>query len=261
MTQTRSTGERLHGRLHQSKAFEVPGLKGTRRLTLYLPPGYDTSSDRYPVAYMFDGQNLFTDEGSFSGGWHLHTALNARASQGKQVPIVVGIHHGGPSRAEELVPWPIEPNKKAQGDALLNWVTGRLAEMVDEDLRILKGPEHTMVGGSSLGGLLALYAFFRHNDFFGKALCMSPSLWVHEGEIFRYVSKAPVAGNPRLYLDCGAREARGIVIEHARWMADLLARKGFVPDYHFLWRPDARGSHNERNWRRRLPKALRYLYG
>lgn len=248
------------GRLHQTKPFHIPGIEGTRRLTIYLPPGYDQSKERYPVAYMFDGQNLFGDEGAYSGGWHMHKALDMRAAKGLTVPIVVGIHHGGVARAEELAPWPVATGQRALGDKLLDWVVGPLAKMVDEDLRVLSGPEHTLIGGSSLGGLMALYGFFRHNDRFGKALCMSPSLWVNEGEIFYYVSKAACGGFPRIYLDCGAREAQGIVIEHAKWMADLLERKGFIRNVHFLWRPDSRGAHNERNWRRRLPKALRYLY-
>lgn len=250
------------GRLHRTKAFEIPGLAGARPLTLYLPPGYDAAPDRrYPVAYMFDGQNLFSDDGAYSGGWHLHRLLDARAARGLVVPVVVGIHHGGEHRIEELTPWPVEPAKTAKGDALLDWVVGPLAKMVREDLRVLEGPHHTMVGGSSLGGLLALYAYFRHNDIFGRVLSMSPSLWVDEGAIFPYVAKARAGGDPRLYLDCGAKEAKGIVVKHAEWMAELLERKGFVPDHHLLWRADARGAHNERAWRRRLPKALKFLYG
>lgn len=250
----------LQGRLHRTKAFQIPGLETQHHLTLYLPPGYEQSDRPYPVAYLFDGQNLFDDHGSFAGGWHFHHALNVRATLGETVPIVVGIHHG-PNRAEELTPWPIEEVHKAKGDALLDWVVGPLQTMVKEDLRVLDGPDHTLIGGSSLGGLLALYGFFRHNDVFGKVLSMSPSLWVKEGEIFHYVAKARCAGDPRIYLDCGAHEAEGIVIEHAEWMADLLKRKGFMENYHYMWRPDPRGHHSEKCWRRRLPMALRYLYG
>lgn len=247
------------GRLHRSKAFEIPGLPGRHPLTIYLPPGYDRAARKYKVLYVFDGQNVFGDEGSFAGGWHLNHALDVRAAAGREVPVVVGIHHG-PHRAEELTPWPVEEHQRAYGEALLDWTVGRLAEMVAEDVRILAGPEHTAIGGSSLGGLLALYGFFRHNEVFGQAMCMSPSLWVAEGKVFEYVAKARCGGDPRIYLDCGAREAEGIVIEHAQWMADLLERKGFVPGYHFMWRPDPHGAHNERHWRRRVPRALRYLY-
>jgi predicted alpha/beta superfamily hydrolase len=249
-----------HGRLHRTKDFEIPGLPRPLPCTIYLPPGYDAATRRYPVAYVFDGQNLYEDKGSFAGGWRLHRALDVRATLGQEVPIVVGIHHG-PDRAAELSPWPVEEGKPALGDKLLDWVVGPLARMVKEDLRVLEGPEHTLIGGSSLGGNLALYGFFRHNDVFGKALCMSPSLWVQEGQIFHHVALARCGGDPRIYLDMGALEAEGIVLEHGQWMADLLERKGFVPGYHFMWRPDPRGDHSERNWRRRLPMALRYLYG
>ncbi|MEB3284540.1 MAG: alpha/beta hydrolase-fold protein [Candidatus Sericytochromatia bacterium] len=247
------------GRLHHSKAFEIPGVPGPHPLTVYLPPGYDQSHGRYPVAFIFDGQNVFGDHGSFAGGWHLDHALDLRAGAGRQVPIVIAIHHG-PQRARELSPWPVEEGQEPLGNTFLEWVVGPLLQMVQEDLRVLDGPENTLIGGSSLGGLLALYGFFKHNDIFGKALVMSPSLWVAEGKIFEFVARARCGGDPRIYLDCGAREAEGIVIQHAEWMNDLLTRKGFFPGYHVLWRPDTHGAHNERHWRRRLPRAMRFLY-
>lgn len=249
----------LHGRLHKSKAFEIPGLKGRHPLTIYLPPGYDADTHkRYSVAYMFDGQNLFGDAGSFAGGWHLHEALDKLAAKGKQVPIVVGIHHGGPSRAEELAPWKMGKHHQPRGSLFLDWVVGRLAEMVAEDLRILQGPEHTMVGGSSLGGLMALYAHFKHPEHFGKALAMSPSLWVGRGQIFHFVQQKHTPETRRVYLDAGGRE--GAMFQHARQMVELLQLKGYHPEEHLLWRPDSKGIHSERHWRRRAPKALAFLY-
>ena len=83
----------IPGRLHRSKSFEIPGLAGKYPLTVYLPPGYERSKEYHPVAYMFDGQNLFGDAGSFSGGWHMHEALDALAASrvttpaGMQVPL------------------------------------------------------------------------------------------------------------------------------------------------------------------------------
>lgn len=247
------------GRLHLTRAYQIPGLKGGHRVTVYLPPGYDEGRQLYPVAYMFDGQNLYGDEGSFSGGWHLHHALNARYAEGKTVPIVMGIHHGGATRMEELSPWPVR-NGPGLADHLLDWIVGTLSVYASEDLRILKGPENTLLGGSSLGGLMALYGMFRHSDFFGNAMSMSPSLWVHNGEIFNYVAAAPITGNPRVYMDCGGREAHGVAIEHAKLMVELLERKGFIRGKHILWKPDKGGAHTERCWRRRLPRALRYFY-
>ncbi len=248
------------GQLHRTRAFEIPGLVGARPLTLYLPPDYAVAtSKRYPVAFVFDGQNVFDDHGTLAGGWHMHHALDRLFAEGREVPIVVGIHHGV-HREEELSPWPVEAVHTARGDALLDWVVGPLRKMVAAELRVLEGPEATMLGGASLGGLMALYGFFRHNEVFGKALCMSPALWVQQGQVFPYVAKARCVGEPRLYLDCGGKEANGMVIEHAKWMDELLTRKGFEPGHHHLWLPDEAGDHKEIDWRRRLPAALEFLY-
>jgi predicted alpha/beta superfamily hydrolase len=245
-------------RLHRSKAFTVPGLPGQYPLTVYLPPGYGQTDARYPVAYMFDGQNLFQDQGSYSGGWYMHETLDALAAQGKRVPIVVGIHHGGASRTDELSPWGIGRGHQGKLETLLTWMIGPLAQMVGEEMRILTGPANTMVGGSSLGGLAALYATSKYPQVYGRALVMSPSLWVHGGAIFEVVRKASYGPDSRIYLDCGGREGRGQTMVAAERMAALLAHKGMGD--RFMWRPDAKGVHNERNWRRRLPKAMRFMY-
>lgn len=247
------------GILHRTKAFEVPGLPGRYPLTVYLPPNYQREKRAYPVAFMFDGQNLYGDVGSFSGGWHLHDVLDARASRGKLVPIVIGIHHGGASRLEELSPWPLQRNAKPRGDVTLDWIVGPLAKMVADDLRVLKGPENVMLGGSSLGGLMALYGFCRHPQFFGNVMAMSPSLWVRRGALFQVAERTEWRGNHRAYVDAGGRE--GHIFGLAEGFCGLLERKGFVDGETLMWRPDKRGTHNERNWGRRLPKALRFLYG
>lgn len=255
-----ATGHVAAGHLHRSKAFRIPGMPGSHPLTVYLPPGYAHGHHHYPVAYMFDGQNLFGDAGSFSGGWHLHQVLDKLAHQGKRVPIVIGIHHGGASRIEELAPWPAGRGKQGRLEPFLDWVTGPLARMVAEEMRILHGPEHTMVGGSSLGGLAALYAASTRPEVFGRSLVMSPSLWVHRGAIFDVVRQAHFRHDTRIYLDCGGRESHGTAMATAQRMAVLLEHKG-LSQAQFMWRPDAKGAHNEKNWGRRLPKAMRFLYG
>lgn len=246
------------GRLHRSKAFEIPGLPGKYPLSVYLPPGYEHSRDRYPVAYMFDGQNLFGDEGTFSGGWYLHEALDALAAKGKRVPIVIGIHHGGSSRIEELSPWTVKKGHAPKADQKLDWVVGPLRQMVAEEMRVLTGPEHTLIGGSSLGGLMALYGLSRHPDVFGNCLSMSPSVWVERGKIIQVVRQAPLRPDAKVYVDFGAKEPG---FKAAEMLAAAIALKGLEDGDRLMWRPDAKGIHNERHWRRRLPKALRFFYG
>lgn len=260
MPKRRPPPPRLRGHLHQVPALSAPGW-GHRALSIYLPPHYFQSQERYPLALFFDGQNVFGHEGSFAGGWLLHEALDQRASKGKRVPVVAAIHHGGHGRTEELSPWGLHRRARAKGDAFLDWVSGPLIRSLEAELRLESGPESRLLAGSSLGGLMALYGFFRHPEVFGGALSMSPSLWVGGGAIFPFVAQQSLPWTRKLYLDCGQREGRGQAFRQAKHMAQLLEAQGFQPGQDLMWRPDSKGAHNERNWGRRLPKALRFFYG
>ncbi|MEB3236590.1 MAG: alpha/beta hydrolase-fold protein [Candidatus Sericytochromatia bacterium] len=249
------------GTLRPGPRFRIPGLPAELPATLYTPPGYGRVDRQWPLAILFDGQNLFEDHGTFAGGWHLHRVLDRRAQRGLVVPVVLALHHGGASRVQELAPWPVEPEEPAHGLVLADWIAADLATWARQNLQVSQDREDWLIGGSSMGGLAALVTFFRHNDRFARLLCMSPSLWVADGEAFPFVAKAPAWGQPRIWLDCGGREAGGYPLQHAEWMAQLLRRKGFVEGRDLTWHPVRTGSHDERSWRRRLPAAMRFLYG
>lgn len=245
------------GRLYTTTPFEVEGLPARYPLTIYLPPGYDSSTRTYPVAYLFDGQNLFGDEGSYSGGWHLHQVLDRRAATGQEVPIVIGMHHGGATRMQEFCPWALE-DKPGLGDRYLDWVVGPLADWVKNEFRIRQGAGQTMIGGSSLGGLMSLYGFLRHRRTFGKVLAMSPSLWVQDGEMLRYAEGSLLPEIRRIYLDAGGREER--TVTRCQAFVRHLESRGMVQGKDLNWRPAPKAEHSERAWRRRLPKAIDFLY-
>lgn len=198
-----------------------------------------------PLLLLFDGQNVFDDHGSFAGGWHAHAAAGRLA----EAPIVVGVGNGGARRIEEM------------GHRARDFVAAVRHELLPEleGVLPLAGPERRVIGGASLGGLASLYAWLDHPDAFGGALVMSPSLWFADGAVMRELERAsrlPESG--RLYLDAGARE-RGRMFADAERLARLLGARGLGGD-RLLWRPDRRGTHHERHWRRRLPKALRFLF-
>jgi predicted alpha/beta superfamily hydrolase len=238
--------------------FEVPGLPVARHVRVYVPRGY-ASAGPHPVLVLFDGQNVFHDEPSFAGGWHAHDAVE-RVARGRRVaPVVVGIDHGGVHRLAELSPFDTEAFA-GRADALIEWVAGAVVPALASRLHLARGPQGVVIGGSSMGGLAALYAHFRRPEVFGGALCMSPSLFVGRGRIFDYVAAQPVPWTSRVYLDCGAREGRGRMLVLAVEMARLLERRGYGND-RLMFRPDKRGRHGERDWRRRLPKALRFMFG
>lgn len=255
------------GLIYRSQELEIPELAGHRPVSLWLPPDYFKSQQAWPVALFFDGQNLFEDEGSSMGqGWQLHHSLEARAQAGKAVPIVVGIHHGL-DRDEEMSPWPALPGKVGKAKYKLEWLHTWLWPRLKAKLQILDRPEETLIGGSSLGGLLALYGLFHHPEYYGKALIMSPALWPGRFGIFQALMMARARHDAQIYLDHGQKEAEAgyeelgdILFQQSQYLAELLEILGFERDKDLKWHADPEGEHNERSWARRLPQALDFLY-
>lgn len=245
------------GTFHDLGPFAIPGLQGTRRVRVYTPRGYDPSRPR-PALYMFDGQNVFDDAPSFAGGWKAHRAVDRLSPRTNYPPVVVGIEHGGSERIDELGPWSMR-GRGGRTDRLLDWMGSDLIPMLPQRFGIISGPVGTVIAGSSLGGLAALYAHFRRPDLFGGVIAISPSFWFAQRAIFPFVAETPNPWTSRIYLDCGAKEAGGRMLGVVEDMAKHLAERGYGTDK-LMWRPDARGGHSERHWRRRLPKALRFMF-
>lgn len=237
--------------------FDAPGFSPGRRVRAYAPHGHRHDLPR-PLLVLFDGQNVFDDEGSFAGGWYAHEALDRFAVLKKPVaPVILAIDHGGPARIDELTPFR-DGERGGRAEAFVGWVASQLVPLARRSLGLRDDPANTVVGGSSLGGLAAFYAHFRYPEVFGGALSMSPSFWFARRAIFDWVQGQPTPWTSRIYLDCGVREARGMMLQQATKMAELLAARDYGD--RLMWRPDAKGTHSEKSWRRRLPKALRFLF-
>jgi enterochelin esterase-like enzyme len=244
------------GQIHILGPLAVPG-HAPRNVRVYLPSTFTPDVPRFAL-YMFDGQNIFDDGPSFSGGWYLHEAVERMARSRRPAPIVVGIDHGGPSRLDELSPWACK-DCDGQVEALLGWITGSLMPRLAAELPLIPGPVGAVVGGSSMGGLAALYAHFHSPQSFGGAMVLSPSFWLNDAAILRWLPEQPTPELSRVYLDCGVREGRGIVLPQVAEIAAQLATRGYGED-RLMFRPDPRGAHSEASWRRRLPRALRFFY-
>ena len=112
--------------------------------------------------------------------------------------------------------------------------------------------------GCMMGGLAALYAHFKRPDLFGGALAMSPSLWFGRQELFAFVTSQPTPNPSRIYFDWGAREGQDMN-DPAEAMAAHLRTRGYA-EKQLMIRRDAKGQHRESDWRRRMPKALRFMF-
>ena len=235
-----------------------PELDNRRDVLVCLPPSYRESRRTYPVVYMHDGQNLFDPETSFAGDWGMRRILASAARLRGIEAIVVGVPNMGAERLDEYGPFP-DPKTGAggRGAAYAAFVAGTLKRLVDRRFRTRRGRAHTSIAGSSMGGLISLYAFFRHPGVFGGVGALSPSLWFAGGAIFSTIERAEMVPG-RIYLDIGAGEGADHVA-NARRMRDLLVAKGYRPDRELRWLESRAGRHDERSWGRRFARALPFL--
>ncbi len=253
---SRARARAWRGELHVIPDVLSPQLGNRRSLIVSTPASYASGDRRYPVLYMQDGQNLFDPRTSFAGDWGLSTAL-AWASRRGIEPIVVGVYNTGPTRFNEYSPF-VEPGAGGgAGDRYLEFLIRTVKPFVDERFRTLPDRATTGIAGSSLGGVISLYALFRLQSVFGFAGALSPSLWFGKETIFEVVAQSPRPPG-RIYLDIGLREGERHVML-ARRMRDLLIERGFEPRLTLRYVEDKKGAHREADWGRRFRKALPFL--
>jgi predicted alpha/beta superfamily hydrolase len=257
------------GDLRLLQEASSPQLRNKRDLYVLLPPSYHLSNRRYPVVYMHDGQNLFDRSTSYVGEWEVDETMQRLAGEGIEA-IIVGLANTGKTRVQEYSPFDSSRFGVGQGDQYLDFLTRTVKPCVDADFRTLTDRASTGILGSSMGGLISLYAYFRHPSVFGFAGVMSPSIWYAYGAILGYVWNAPTSSG-RIYLDTGTHEmtswANRIHFDapHRRYHAtaqavrDLLRDKGYRLDQDLRFVEDRDGTHHESAWARRLPDALRFL--
>lgn len=229
-----------------------------RTVRAFVPGGRAPTSAR-PLLVLFDGQNVFGDEGSYAGGWHAHEAAQRLTRRRNLIaPVLLAVDHGGQKRLDELSAWRLRNGQGGEADVFLDWLTRTLLPAARERLGLSSDVARTFVGGSSMGGLAALYAHFRHPDVFGGALAMSSSLFAGEGGLFRFLASQPRPRHSRIYLDAGQQEAQGRLASLTLELAGMLRERGYG-EAALKVRIDPRGTHNERHWRRRTPGALTFL--
>ena len=207
-------------------SVSYPAVNGTeqRRVYVYLPTMYEADPDRrYPVLYMFDGQNVFFDED---------------ATFGKSY---------SPYRFHD----PQFGHFDGTGQATMSWYIHRFKPFIDRSFRTLPDREHTFIGGSSMGGLMSLYALLQYNDTFSRAAALSPSIWVSPEKLSGLVGRAKLEPGTVLYMDYGSREM-GNHDGMRRGFAEMCA-KVMTRGIHLTSRIVPGGTHSEASWEKQLP--------
>jgi predicted alpha/beta superfamily hydrolase len=245
-------------------AFAIPQLGRTRRVWIYLPPDYATSDKKYPVLYMHDGQNVFDDATSYAGEWGVDEALDSLHAAGDWGAIVVAVDNGEQRRLDEYSPWRnARMSTGGEGDAYVDFLASTLKPYIDRHYRTRPDRMSTGVAGSSMGGLISLYAALKHPEVFGRAGMFSPAFWFAADSMYAYARAAgPPAPGTRFWFVTGAREGERpevYVRDHQR-MVDTLRAAGFAPGTEVRAFVRGDGTHSEGFWRREFPAAYRWLF-
>jgi len=239
-------------------AFYIPQLNRTRRIWVYLPDNYKVSKKKYPVLYMHDGQNVFDDKTSLAGEWgvdeYLDTANITRC-------IVVAIDNGGEKRMNEYAPYDFKPNRDAsksvtaEGGLYIDFIVKTLKPFIDKKYRTLRDKNNTYITGSSLGGLISLYAVLKYPKVFGGAGIFSPAFWICEPQLLNYIKARGKKVNSRIYFYCGKQEGESTVQDMLKIFVDLasISRSKMTS----VIRDN--GRHNEETWRKEFPLFYKWL--
>ena len=236
---------------------ELPTEK-PRRLYVYLPRGYADSGQRYPVLYMFDGHNVFYDShATYGKSWGMKEYLEKSG-----IPLIVaavGCNPEGYQRLFEYSPWSFHAPRpigdvEGRGKVTMDWFTKVLKPEIDRTYRTLPDREHTMIAGSSMGGLMSVYAATAYNDCFSGAAALSPSLWVNLKGMAELIRTHPFTAPTRIYLDLGTSEKEGTMAGLFETAKRLTKAGAFVSANAIPG-----GLHREADWEKRVPAFLKYL--
>lgn len=226
-------------------------LNTDKKIWVYLPSGYYTSNEKYPVLYMHDGQNLFDKGIAFAGEWRIDEQLDSISAK----TIIIGIEHGGDKRIDELTPYVNEKYGGGQADKYLDFIVNTLKPYVDTHYRTKPDRENTGIMGSSVGGLVSFYAVLKYPKIFGKAGVFSPSFWFSD-DLYDLAINTPRL-NTRLYFMAGDHESTEMVGDLDR-MLDILHTK---EDHKKIHRKIVHnGRHDEKLWAKEFIEAYQWLF-
>lgn len=246
----------------------IDTLNRERTITVLLPDDYHATDTRYPVVYLHDAQNLFDDATAFGGqSWRIQNHVNL-----PDLPqaIIVAIDNSE-FRLEEYSPFPISDYGRSltsdreigqvQGIEYIAWLATGLKPAIDMLYRTLPEAEHTAIVGSSMGGLISLYAGVAYPDIFANLGVLSPAFWFCKHAIAEFVDRHPLPATSRVFMSVGTHEGGGIAHDED-YLIDAIEMKGLISNQdcalEFMIIPD--GKHHESAWEPLTAKWLQFFH-
>lgn len=246
--------------------------KGKNRpLHIYLPEGYGLKRERYPVMYFFDGHNLYDDrDATYGKSWGMREFLDGWEKD----MIVVGIEcgHDGEERLSEYLPYAADAGSwfaghLPMGEKTMDWIVEEVKPFIDSRYRTIPFRECTGIAGSSMGGLMALYAAVHYNRWFSKAGCLSSAIGFCMRPLMEDMAASDISPDTRVYLSWGTGEARGLKNRDQEDRSSAAYRCNHqVSQYLEGLGASARlrcqvgGNHCEADWEKLVPEFMHYLW-
>jgi predicted alpha/beta superfamily hydrolase len=239
-----------------AKQFTVPQLRRRRRISVLLPYNYYKQPEKnYPVLYLQDGQNLFENQSPY-GTWGVDRQLAKLAKEGHGEVIIVAIDHGGKERISEYSPVDTQQFGEGLGKDYARFLAETLKPYIDEKYRTLSDRDNTGIGGSSMGGLISLYAGLLFPNTFSKFMIFSPSLWLTPGmfEAFRAI---PIEKRSKFFFFSGGKETAATV-RNTQVLHEIISKTNRHVTSEISIDPEA--NHSEYFWGRAFPTGIKQLF-
>ncbi len=261
-----------------------------RTVAVWTPSGYNTQ-EKYPVLYLHDGQMLFDPETTWNKqSWNVDETISRLNAEGKlKKIIVVGIWNNGDFRHAEYFPEKIIANipeatrkiildeqlmNKPLADNYLKFLVHEVKPFVDKKFSTKNTFLDTYIGGSSMGGLISLYALCEYPKVFGGAICMSTHTPMIKSEKLGMVADSDVASkfrdylsknlpnpeNHKIYMDFGDQTLDAFYKFFQDKIDVVLQQKGYTAKN---WETKffAGDNHSEVSWANRFATPLGFVIG
>ena len=260
-----------------------------RPVDIWLPDGY-SKEKKYAVLYMHDGQMLFDAKTTWNKQeWKADEWAGQLQKEGKTKDFIIVAPHNiskirwndyYPEKTMDYLPEAVrdslvsEAKKKGTNtdlyaDEYLKFLTQELKPYIDRNYSVYTDQANTVVSGSSMGGLISMYAMSEYPEVFGAAACISthwPGAFVYEGNplpkaIFDYMKeKVPSPKNHRFYFDYGTKTLDQYYPQYAPSVDGIFAENGY-DDTNFVNRKFEGTDHSENSWNQRLDIPFTFLLG
>ncbi len=277
------------GRLERQTDFQSKYVTA-RNVDVWLPKNYDGKS-KFSVLYMHDSQMLFDATSTWNKqAWEVDEVMTKLFDEKAiQNCIVVGIWNIATNRHSDYFPQkPFEMLSQTQQDSIykatrgktqalfagkinsdnyLKFIVEELKPFIDKKYAVFTDQKHTFIGGSSMGGLISMYAICEYPQVFAGAACLSTH-WVGTFSVennpipasfLQYLQlHLPSPKNHKIYFDYGTKTLDALYKPLQEKVDAVMQSKGFS-DKNWLTKEFIGADHSEKSWNQRLEIPLKFL--